>query len=158
MLVWMIASALCIGAAQARYDDRVPSKGFAVDSGEGRFHPYEFTRHAVGDNHVPIETLYTGICHSDLHAARDKYRVHGITGIYPMVPGHEIAGRAGKNVIKFKIGDYAGVDCRINSCGHCTYCDMDKQPFCEKRTPFPATVSTAIPTTSRRWADIPIIG
>ena len=56
-----------------------------------------------------------------------------------MIPGHEIAGRVvkvGKNVTKFKVGDYAGVGCMVNSCGHCTFCDMDKEQFCENGTTF----------------------
>lgn len=138
ILLFCIASALYVGAAQAQ-DNGVPSKGFAVDSAEGHFHLYEFTRHAVGDNDVLIETMYAGICHSDLHAAWDEHGVHGIKGIYPMVPGHEIVGRIvqkGKNVTKFKVGDYAGVGCMVNSCGHCAFCNMDKEQFCENGTTF----------------------
>lgn len=139
ILVAVIVSALSIGAVQAQDTDRIPSKGFAVDSAEGHFHPYEFTRHAIGDNDILIETMYAGICHSDLHAAWDEHRSHGIPGIYPMVPGHEIAGRVvkvGKNVTNFKVGDYAGVGCMVNSCGHCTFCEMDKEQFCENSTTF----------------------
>lgn len=139
ILVAVIVSALSVGAVQAQDTDRIPSKGFAVDSAEGHFHPYEFTRHAIGDNDILIETMYAGICHSDLHAAWDEHRSHGIPGIYPMVPGHEIAGRVvkvGKNVTNFKVGDYAGVGCMVNSCGHCTFCEMDKEQFCENGTTF----------------------
>lgn len=119
--------------------ERIPAKGFAIFSAEDTFHPYEFTRHAIGDNDILIETLYAGICHSDLHAAWDEHTAHGINGIYPMVPGHEIAGRVvkvGKNVTKFKTGDYAGVGCMVNACGHCTFCDMNKEQFCENGTTF----------------------
>ena len=139
ILVAVIVSALSVGAVQAQDTDRIPSKGFAVDSAEGHFHPYEFTRHAIGDNDILIETMYAGICHSDLHAAWDEHQSHGIAGIYPMVPGHEIAGRVvkvGKNVTNFKVGDYAGVGCMVNSCGHCTFCEMDKEQFCENGTTF----------------------
>lgn len=139
ILFAVIVSALSMGAVQAQDTGRIPSKGFAVDSAEGHFHPYEFTRHAVGDNDILIETMYAGICHSDLHAAWDEHRSHGIPGIYPMVPGHEIAGRVvkvGKNVTNFKVGDYAGVGCMVNSCGHCTFCEMDKEQFCENSTTF----------------------
>ena len=139
ILVAVIVSALSVGAVQAQDTDRIPSKGFAVDSAEGHFHPYEFTRHAIGDNDILIETMYAGISHSDLHAAWDEHQSHGIAGIYPMVPGHEIAGRVvkvGKNVTNFKVGDYAGVGCMVNSCGHCTFCEMDKEQFCENGTTF----------------------
>lgn len=135
----MAGLAMMSSAIAQNTNERVPSKGFAVFSATDSFHPYEFTRHAVGDNDILIETLYAGICHSDLHAAWDEHTAHGINGIYPMVPGHEIAGRVvkvGKNVTKFKVGDYAGVGCMVNSCGHCAFCDMDKEQFCENGTTF----------------------
>ena len=135
----LVMLALTFVAAKAQDNQRVPAKGFAVDSAEGHFHPYEFTRHAVGDNDILIEILYAGICHSDLHAAWNEHTAHGIQGVYPMVPGHEIAGRVvkvGKNVTKFKAGDQAGVGCMVNACGHCTYCNMDKEQFCENGTTF----------------------
>ncbi|MDR2756012.1 MAG: NAD(P)-dependent alcohol dehydrogenase [Planctomycetaceae bacterium] len=119
--------------------NRVPAKGFAVHSHEDQFHSYEFTRHAVGDYDVQIEILYAGICHSDLHAVRDEQKNFGIHANYPMVPGHEIAGRvvkSGKNVTKFKIGDFAGVGCMVNACGKCGSCSAGKEQFCEKGTVF----------------------
>ncbi|MCD7798365.1 MAG: NAD(P)-dependent alcohol dehydrogenase [Akkermansiaceae bacterium] len=127
------------GITQAQENGRIPAKGFAVFSADDTFHPCEFTRHAIGDNDILIETMYAGICHSDLHAARDEHKSHGVSGIYPMIPGHEIAGRVvkvGKNVTRFKVGDYAGVGCMVNSCGHCTFCAMDKEQFCENGTTF----------------------
>ena len=113
-------------------DGRIISKGLAVNSPDDKFHTYEFTRHAIGDNDVLIEILYSGICHSDLH------QVHGdwIPGNYPMVPGHEIAGRVavvGKNVTKFKVGDFAGVGCMVNSCGECEHCKGGEEMFCDER-------------------------
>ena len=135
----MAGLAMMSSAIAQNTNERIPSKGFAVFSATDSFHTYEFTRHAVGDNDILIETLYAGICHSDLHAAWDEHTAHGINGIYPMVPGHEIAGRVvkvGKNVAKFKVGDYAGVGCMVNSCGHCAFCDMDKEQFCENGTTF----------------------
>lgn len=135
----MAGLAIMSTAIAQNTNERIPSKGFAVFSATDSFHPYEFTRHAVGDNDILIETLYAGICHSDLHAAWNEHTAHGINGIYPMVPGHEIAGRVvkvGKNVTKFKVGDYAGVGCMVNSCGHCAFCDMDKEQFCENGTTF----------------------
>ncbi|MCM1331610.1 MAG: alcohol dehydrogenase catalytic domain-containing protein [Bacteroides sp.] len=104
--------------------ERIPAKGFAVHEAHGHFKPYEFTRHAVGDNDIRIEILYAGICHSDLHHVFADWGAEE----YPMVPGHEIAGRVvavGKNVTKFKVGDYAGIGCMIGSCRHCDACEHD---------------------------------
>jgi uncharacterized zinc-type alcohol dehydrogenase-like protein len=81
---------------------------------------------------VLIETLYAGICHSDIHHAHEDWRKE----TYPMVPGHEIAGlvvQVGKNVSKFKVGDYAGVGCLVNSCGECEYCKKGDEQYCDKR-------------------------
>lgn len=108
--------------------NRVPAKGLAVSSPHGNFFSYEFARHAVGDNDVQIEILYAGICHSDLHM------VEGKTTSDPLVPGHEIAGRViavGKNVTKFKVGELAGVGCMVNSCHHCSACEVNHEQFCE---------------------------
>ncbi|EFU0588692.1 NAD(P)-dependent alcohol dehydrogenase, partial [Campylobacter coli] len=75
--------------------------------------------------------LYAGICHSDIHTARSEWG----EAVYPCVPGHEIAGEViavGKNVSKFKVGDYAGVGCMVNSCGECEACKKSQEQFCEK--------------------------
>lgn len=91
---------------------------------------YEFERKTVGDNDVLIEILYSGICHSDIHQSRDEWG----GSIFPMVPGHEIAGRVievGKNVTKFKVGDLAGVGCMVNSCGVCDRCKAGEEQYCE---------------------------
>lgn len=110
---------------------RIPAKGFAVFEDKGHFRPYQFSRHAIGDNDIQIEILYAGICHSDLH------HVFGDWGkeTYPMVPGHEIAGRivaVGKDVTKFKVGDYAGIGCMIGSCRHCAACENGLEQYCEE--------------------------
>lgn len=107
----------------------IPSKGFAVMANDGKFKSFDFNRQAVGENDILIETLYASICHSDVH------HVHGDWGKeeYPMVPGHEIAGRVtkvGKNVTKFKVGDYAGVGCMVNSCGNCEFCKAGLEQYC----------------------------
>lgn len=108
----------------------IPAKGFAVVAADGKFQPFEFQRHAVGDNEILIETMFSSICHSDVH------HVHGDWGKeeYPMVPGHEIAGRVtqvGKNVTKFKVGDFAGVGCMVNSCGKCEFCKAGLEQYCK---------------------------
>ena len=120
-------------------EERVPSKGFAVHSHDDHFHPYEFTRHAVRDNDILIEIMYAGICHSDIHGARDEQKELGINAVYPMVSGHEMAGKIvaiGKDVTKFKVGDLAGVGCMVNACGTCSYCLAGKEEYCENKTVF----------------------
>lgn len=115
--------------------DSIPTKGFAAFDETGVFKPYEFNRHAVGDDEIQIEILYSGICHSDLHNVHGDWRKEE----YPMVPGHEIAGKVvkvGKNVTKFKVGDYAGVGCIINSCHECDFCKNGQEHYCSN------TVST----------------
>ena len=110
----------------------VKSKGYALFSSHGRFQPYEFERHPVGDNDVLIEIHYAGICHSDIHHAHEDWRDE----TYPMVPGHEIVGRitqVGRNVTKFKVGDFAGVGCLVNSCRECNYCKQGLEQYCRKR-------------------------
>jgi hypothetical protein len=132
----LAAGMLLAMASQAQQgNDRIPAKGFAFHAEDGHFHDYSFTRRAVGDNDVQIKILYAGICHSDLHEADGIKAKDGV----PVVLGHEIAGEVvaiGKNVTKFKVGDYAGVGCMVDACGHCTYCDMDKEQFCENGTTF----------------------
>lgn len=109
---------------------KITAKGYAVAHKDDTFKPFSFTRHAMGDNDILIEILYAGICHSDIHSARSEWK----EGIYPMVPGHEIAGRVvavGNKVSKFKVGDYAGVGCMVNSCGECLTCKKSQEQFCE---------------------------
>ncbi len=116
-------------------DHKLPAKGIAAFDESGVFRPYEFARHEVGDDEIQIEILYSGICHSDLHNVHGDWKKEE----YPMVPGHEIAGRVvavGKNVTKFKKGDYAGVGCIINSCHECDYCRQGLEHYCSN------TVST----------------
>jgi uncharacterized zinc-type alcohol dehydrogenase-like protein len=105
----------------------------AVMDSKAVFVPFEFTRRAVGDDDVLIEILYSGICHSDIHQVLSDWK----NETYPMVPGHEIVGRVvkvGRKVNRFRVGDYAGVGCMVNSCGQCGYCRDDKEQHCETGT------------------------
>lgn len=116
-----------MGVAQT--NSRIKAKGLATKAGEN-FKTIEFTRHAVGESDIQIEILYAGICHSDFLTKRQNEWI---------VPGHEIVGKVvkvGKDVTKFKVGDYAGVGCMVNACQSCHYCDRDKEQFCEKGTVF----------------------
>jgi uncharacterized zinc-type alcohol dehydrogenase-like protein len=86
-------------------------------------------------NDVVIDIAYAGICHSDIHQARDEWS----GALFPMVPGHEIIGRIarlGRDVSRFKIGDLAGVGCLVDSCRACAPCAGGLEQFCEKGTAF----------------------
>lgn len=114
---------------QAQNGERIASKGYAAFGKDFKFKPYSFSRHSMGANDILIQILYTGICHSDLHAVAGE---HG-TPTYPIVPGHEIVGRViatGNRVSKFKVGDYAGIGCMVNSCGECEACKTSNEQFC----------------------------
>ncbi|STP13155.1 NADP-dependent alcohol dehydrogenase [Helicobacter mustelae] len=111
--------------------DRIPAKGYAVFSKTDTFKPYSFSRHKMGPEDILIEILYAGICHSDVHSAKSEWK----EGIYPMVPGHEIVGcvvAVGADVKKFKVGDFAGVGCMVNSCGECDACKKSQEQFCQR--------------------------
>ena len=115
--------------AQAQNGERIASKGYAAFGKDFKFKPYSFSRHSMGANDILIQILYTGICHSDLHAVAGE---HG-TPTYPIVPGHEIVGRViatGNRVSKFTVGDYAGIGCMVNSCGECEACKTSNEQFC----------------------------
>ena len=91
----------------------------------------EIDRRDPGPKDVRIDILYCGICHSDLHTARNEW--HGTT--YPCIPGHEIVGRVtavGAEVKGFKVGDMAGVGCLVDSCRSCSECMDDLEQFCAK--------------------------
>lgn len=94
--------------------------------------PLEITqieRRSVTPNDVEIEILYCGICHSDLHSARNEWH----NTLYPIVPGHEIVGRVtqvGNEVSTFKIGDLAAVGCMVDSCRECEPCKNGLEQFC----------------------------
>lgn len=107
------------------------TKGYAVQDPKSPFIPFSFDRREPGDDDVEIEILYCGVCHSDIHQARDEWG----GSIYPMVPGHEIVGkikRVGQNVKRFKAGDLAGVGCFVDSCRTCSSCHEHLEQYCEK--------------------------
>lgn len=93
--------------------------------------PMTIARREPRPRDVAIDILYCGVCHSDIHQARDEW-----TGaLFPMVPGHEIIGKVvkvGSEVSKFKVGDLAGVGCLVDSCHACGQCREGFEQFCEK--------------------------
>lgn len=122
---------MCDFKKAANNGERVPAIGYCVKDSKSKFERWEFSRHKMGENDIVIEILFAGICHSDIHSVREEWH----KGIFPMVPGHEIAGRVvavGKNVKKFKIGDLAGVGCMVNSCGECEVCKESFEQYCAK--------------------------
>ncbi|GGE20467.1 alcohol dehydrogenase [Aureimonas endophytica] len=104
--------------------------GFATTAPEKPLSLYSFERRDVGEKDVKIDILYCGVCHSDLHQARNEWA----NTIYPCLPGHEIVGRVsavGSGVTKFKVGDLAGVGCLVGSCQHCGNCAEGLEQYCE---------------------------
>lgn len=112
----------------------IETHGYATDSPEAKFHPWTFQRRDVGPNDILIEIEYAGICHSDIHAAKNEWEAMMPT-TYPLVPGHEIVGRVtkvGDAVTKFKVGDIAGIGCFVDSCRECKPCKEGFEQFCQK--------------------------
>src|SRR6266545_4240198 len=113
----------------------LPTRGYATKDPISVLEPFNFERREPGPHDVLIEILYCGICHSDIHQARDEWG----GSIFPMVPGHEIVGRVarvGNQVKRFREGDLAGVGCLVDSCRTCDYCRRDLEQFCEKQAAF----------------------
>jgi uncharacterized zinc-type alcohol dehydrogenase-like protein len=121
---------------KASFDSSIlNAKAYAATSATEPLAPYQFQRRSPGPQDVVIDIHYCGICHSDIHSARGEWG----GAVYPMVPGHEIVDTVvavGKKVKKFKVGDYAGVGCFVDSCGKCKPCKANEQQFCEKQTCF----------------------
>ncbi|ODT14537.1 MAG: hydroxyacid dehydrogenase [Kaistia sp. SCN 65-12] len=109
--------------------------GYAAQSATTDLEPYRFERRDPRANDVTIDILYCGVCHSDVHSARNDWG--GAT--YPMVPGHEIIGRVasvGTAVTRFKPGDAVGVGCMVDSCQQCFSCDSGDEQYCEHRATY----------------------
>ena len=106
-------------------------QGFATASADQPLALFSFERRDPGPKDVAIEILFCGVCHSDLHTARNEW---GNT-VYPCLPGHEIVGKVtavGSAVTKFKVGDLAGVGCMVDSCQDCPSCAEGLEQYCEK--------------------------
>ena len=104
--------------------------GYAATSPKDDLGPYHFERRDPRPDDVVIEILYCGVCHSDLHTARNDW---GWT-TYPIVPGHEIIGRVvavGTEVTRFSLGDAVGVGCLVDSCRQCQACDTGEEQYCD---------------------------
>src|SRR5512142_2760341 len=94
------------------------TKAYAAPSARSPLAPFEIVRREPGDHDVLVDIAYCGVCHSDVHQARDEWGA----SVFPMVPGHEIVGRVarvGRQVKRFRVGDLAGVGCMVDSCRAC---------------------------------------
>jgi len=108
-----------------------PIKSYAAQTASSPLAPFELERRSPLASDVEIEILYCGVCHSDLHQARNEWH----NTIYPCVPGHEIVGRVsrvGAEVSKFKVGDLAAVGCMVDSCRSCPTCQAGLEQYCEQ--------------------------
>jgi uncharacterized zinc-type alcohol dehydrogenase-like protein len=107
----------------------IQAKGMAAHSAKAPLAAFSFERREPREHDVVIDIKYCGICHSDIHQARDEWG----GSIFPMVPGHEIAGvvrAVGPNVTKYKVGDHVGVGCIVDSCRKCAHCDQNLEQYC----------------------------
>ena len=108
----------------------LPTRGYAAATAGSPLAPFEFERRAPGPKDVQVDILFCGVCHSDLHQARDEWG----GSLFPMVPGHEIIGRVkqvGADVTRFSAGDLVGIGCMVDSCRHCAECREGLEQFCQ---------------------------
>jgi uncharacterized zinc-type alcohol dehydrogenase-like protein len=107
-----------------------PIRSYAATSPTSPLGLFHFVRRDPRPGDVVIEILYCGVCHSDLHNARNDWH----NASYPMVPGHEVIGRVsavGSDVTRLRVGDAVGVGCMVDACGHCAACGKGWQQYCE---------------------------
>ncbi len=106
------------------------SHGYAAQNAATPLAPFKFTRRELHDHDVHIDIQWCGVCHSDIHSARNEWG----NAMYPMVPGHEIVGTVkavGSAVMKFKPGDLVGVGVIVDSCRTCPSCKAGEEQYCE---------------------------
>lgn len=105
--------------------------GYAAQNAGAPLAPFNFQRRALRPNDVAMQILYCGVCHSDLHQARNDWGASR----YPMVPGHEIVGRVtavGAEVTRYKVGDAVAVGCMVDSCQECDQCRKGEEQMCRE--------------------------
>ncbi|CAN5499901.1 NAD(P)-dependent alcohol dehydrogenase [soil metagenome] len=105
-------------------------KAYGTEAAEAPIKPLNIQRRSVTPHDVEIDIHFCGVCHSDLHTARNEWH----NSRYPVVPGHEIVGkvtRVGDHVSKFKVGDLAAVGCMVDSCRECEHCREGLEQYCE---------------------------
>jgi uncharacterized zinc-type alcohol dehydrogenase-like protein len=112
-------------------------KGYAALTATASLAPYSFERREPREHDIVIDIVCCGICHSDIHQTRDEWSDYQEESIFPMVPGHEIAGvvsAAGSKVTKYKVGDEVGVGCFVHSCRACAECQRGLEQYCSVQT------------------------
>src|SRR5215470_10522860 len=122
-----------VKAAESTKPRTFPARSFAAHSATSPLGAHSIARREPLPSDVQIEILFCGVCHSDLHQARNEWK-EVMPTVYPCVPGHEIVGRVtrvGKDVRKFKEGDIAAVGCMVGSCGICSSCKAGEEQYCE---------------------------
>ncbi len=103
---------------------------YAAHDAKSALVPFDYTPRTLRDHDVQINVLFCGVCHSDLHQARNEWS----NTIFPVVPGHEIVGRVsavGSHVSRYQVGDLVGVGCMVDSCRSCPSCDEGLEQYCE---------------------------
>ncbi|MFJ3005447.1 NAD(P)-dependent alcohol dehydrogenase [Serratia liquefaciens] len=103
---------------------------YAAHDAKSALVPFDYTPRTLRDHDVQIKVLFCGVCHSDLHQARNEWN----NTLFPVVPGHEIVGRVsavGNHVSRYQVGDLVGVGCMVDSCRSCPSCDEDLEQYCE---------------------------
>lgn len=109
-----------------------PIAAYAAHSPAHALQPFAIHRRAVTAQDVEIAIEYCGVCHSDIHMARNEWGF----STFPLVPGHEIVGRVtqvGASVTRHKMGDLVGVGCMVDACRHCDSCDEGLQQYCANK-------------------------
>jgi uncharacterized zinc-type alcohol dehydrogenase-like protein len=104
-------------------------KAFGTESADAPLKQMDIQRRTATAKDIEIEILFCGVCHSDLHTARNDWKF----STYPVVPGHEIVGKVtkvGDEVTKLKVGDFAAVGCLVDSCKTCDNCKQDLEQYC----------------------------
>lgn len=103
--------------------------GYGTERASATLGPLKFERAPVRAGEIAIEISHCGVCHSDLHQARDDWE----NTVWPCIPGHEIVGKVievGEGVSRFSVGDRAGIGCMVNSCRQCDQCKMGHEQYC----------------------------
>ncbi len=108
----------------------ISARGYAARDAQSPLRAFAFEREGPSERDVQIQVLFCGVCHSDIHQAKNEWS----NTVYPCVPGHEVVGRVAKigaDVTMHAVGDIVGVGCMIDSCRNCKPCRMGLQNYCE---------------------------